>query len=178
MITISAGFIVSYTLLAVLLLVMILYSRFHWGLKAFVVVLVTAFYPISYVSLVDLLGWPTGTHLPERFRLVAAQVYEPDKTQGTQGEIYLWVTSLADNAGRSVPRAYKIPYSAALHAKLEEAEKGLKNGIGQMGEMVESGTDSSSGPPMIAADTSRTSAVTKSIDINFTAFATTVLPTK
>lgn len=178
MITISAGLIVSYTLLAVLLLVMILYSSFHWGIKAAVVVLVSAFYPVSYFALIDLLGWPTGTRLPDRFRLVAAQVYEPDKSQGTPGEIYLWVTSLADNAGRSTPRAYMIPYSATLHSKLEEAEKGLKNGTEQMGEVVGSAVETASGPPAIAADASRTSAITKSIDINFTSFAKTVLPTK
>lgn len=178
MITISAGLIVSYTVLAVLLLAMLLYSPFHWGVKAVVVVLVTAFYPISYVSLVDLLGWPTGTRLPDRFRLVAAQVYEPDKTQGTPGEIYLWVTALSDNAGRSTPRAYKISYSAALHGKLDEAEKGLKNGTEQMGEVVITGVDTASGPPAIAADASHTSAVTNPIDIVFTPFAKTVLPSK
>ena len=178
MITISAGLIVSYTLLAVLMLVMLLYSRFHWGIKAMIVVLVSAFYPISYFSLIDLLGWPTGTNLPDRFRLVAAEIYEPDKAQGSRGEIYLWVTSLSENAGRSSPRAYKIPYSPTLHTKLEEAKKGLKNGISEMGEVVGADVETASGPPAVAADSSRTSAITKSIDLNFTPFATTVLPTK
>ncbi len=178
MITISARLIVSYTVLAVLLLAMLLYSRFHWGVKAAVVVLVTAFYPVSYIALVDLLGWPTGTHLPDSFRLVAAQVYEPDKAQGAPGEIYLWVTALSDNAGRSTPRAYKIPYSAALHEKLDEAEKGLKNGTEQMGEVVATGQATGSGPPAIAADASRTSDVSNPIDIVFTPFAKTVLPSK
>lgn len=178
MITISAGLIVSYTMLAVLLLVMILYSRFHWGIKAAVVVLVSTFYPISYFALVDLLGWPTGTTLPDRFRLIAAEVYEPDKARGSRGEIYLWVTSLSKNAGLSTPRAFKIPYSPALHNKLEEAKKGLKNGIAEMGEVVGAEEEKASGPPAVAADRSRTAAITKSIDINFTPFATTVLPTK
>lgn len=178
MITVSAGIIVSYTLLAVLLLVMILYTRFHWGIKAGVVVLVSMFYSLSYVSLVNLLGWPTSEHLPDHFRLVAAEIYEPDKAQGTPGEIYLWVTSLDENAGRTTPRAFKIPYSPTLHSKLDEATKGLKNGTAQMGEIVGSDKETASGPPMVAADTSRTSAITKSLDITFTPFATTVLPTK
>lgn len=178
MITISAGLIVSYTLLAVLLLAMLIYSKFHWGVKAAAVVLVSLFYPVSYYALVDLLGWPTGTQLPDRFRLVAAQVYEPDKAQGTRGEIYLWVTSLDNNAGRSTPRAYKIPYNAALHSKIDEAEKALKNGTAEMGEVVSAEKDNASGPPQIAADLSRTEAVTKSVDIKFTPFATTILPTK
>lgn len=168
----------SYILLAVLLLAMLIYSRLHWGIKAAAIVLVSAFYPISYFALVDLLGWPTGTKLPDRFRLIAAQVYEPDKAQGTRGEIYLWVTSLDENAGRGTPRAYKIPYSPALHSKLDEADKALKNGTAEMGEVVGSDQEVASGPPQIAADVSRTSAITKSIDINFTPFATTILPTK
>ncbi|MFZ0693066.1 MAG: hypothetical protein WAN51_02765 [Alphaproteobacteria bacterium] len=177
MITVSVGIIASYTLLAVLLLVMILYSRFSWGIKAAVIVLVTAFYPISYVALVDLLGWPTAEHLPDRFRLIAAQVYEPDKSQGIPGEIYLWVSSLSENAGRVTPRAYKISYSPELHERLEEAGKAMKNGQDIMGEIP--GSDQgANGPPMIAADMSRTAAVTKSLDIIFTPFAATVLPTK
>ena len=178
MITISAGLIVSYTLLAVLLLAMLLYSRIHWGIKAVIVALVSAFYPISYFSLMTLLGWPTATKLPDRFRLVAAEVYEPDKSQGSPGEIYLWVTSLSENAGRAAPRAYKIPYSEVLHTKLEEAKKGLNNGVGEMGEVVGTDTNLASGPPAVGADLSRTSAITKSIDINFTPFAHTILPTK
>ncbi len=178
MITVSAGLIVSYTLLAVLLLVMILYSRFHWGLKAVVVILVSLYFPVSYFSLVSLLGWPATLKLPDRFRLVAAEVYEPDKAQGTPGEIYLWVSSLSENAGRVTPRAYKIPYSPTLHSKLEEAKKGLKAGVEQMGEIVGTDAETASGPPAVAADLSRTSAITKSLDINFTPFATTVLPTK
>jgi hypothetical protein len=165
-------------LLAVLLLAMVLYSRIHWGIKVAIVVLVSAFYPVNYFSLTSLLGWPAGTKLPDRFRLVAAEIYEPDKAQGSPGEIYLWVTSLSENAGRAAPRAYKIPYSPTLHTKLEEAKKGLVNGVGEMGEVVGADAETASGPPTVAADLSRTSAITKSIDINFTPFATTVLPTK
>lgn len=177
MITISAGLIVSYAILAVLLLVMVLYTRFHWALKSAVVVLVAVYLPVSYFTLVDAFGWPTYGHLPDRFRLVGAEVYEPDKSQGTPGEIYLWVTALSDRAGRAPPRAYKIPYSPVLHTKISEAEKGLNAGVEQMGEVV--GEDlEQTGPPRVAADLSRTSEITEHLDIDFTPFANTILPTK
>lgn len=178
MITVSAGLIVSYSILAILLLVMILYTNFHWALKAAVVVLVSLYLPVSYFSLVNILGWPTYGHLPDRFRLVGAEVYEPDKAQGTAGEIYLWVTALSERAGRTIPRAYKIPYSPVLHSKIAEAEKGLNSGVEQMGEVLGSDQDANAGPPRVAADLSRTSEITESLDLEFTPFASTILPTK
>ena len=177
MITVSAGLIVSYAILAVLLLVMVLYTRFHWAIKSVVVVLVAVYLPISYFSLTGILGWPTYGKLPDRFRLVGAEVYEPDKSQGTPGEIYLWVTDLSDKAGRATPRAYKIPYSPVLHSKISEAEKGMNSGVDQMGEVV-SDEVTRIGPPRVAADLSRTSEITEHLDIEFTPFATTILPTK
>lgn len=178
MITVSAGLIVSYAALAVLLLVMVLYTRFHWAIKAAVVVLVSVYLPVSYFSLVGILGWPTYGKLPDRFRLVGAEVYEPDKAQGTPGEIYLWVTALSERAGRTTPRAYKLPYSPVLHSKISDAEKGMNSGVEQMGEVIGSDEETASGPPRVAADLSRTSELTKTLDIEFTPFATTILPTK
>ena len=178
MITVSAGLIVSYAILAVLLLAMVLYTPFHWAIKATVVVLVCLYLPVSYFSLVGILGWPTYGKLPDRFRLVGAEVYEPDKAQGTPGEIYLWVTALSERAGRTTPRAYKIPYSPVLHSKIAEAEKGLNSGVEQMGEVVGSEEEIAAGPPRVAADLSRTTELTKNLDLEFTPFATTILPTK
>lgn len=177
MITVSAGLIVSYAILAVLLLVMVLYTRFHWAIKSVVVVLVAVYLPISYFSLTGILGWPTYGKLPDRFRLIGAEVYEPDKAQGTPGEIYLWVTALSDRAGRATPRAYKLPYSPVLHSKISEAEKGLNSGVEQMGEVV-SNEVKRIGPPRVAADLARTSEITEHLDIEFTPFATTILPSK
>ena len=108
MTSIVIGLVISYIALAVLLLVMILYSRLHWGMKAAVVVLASVFYPVSYFSLLEILGWPTAQELPDRFRLVAAQVYEPDKQQETSGAIYVWVTDVSEKAGQVAPRAYVL----------------------------------------------------------------------
>jgi len=65
-----------------------------------------------------------------------------------------------------------------LPQQIAEAEKGLNSGIEQMGEVVGSDEEIATGPPRVAADLSRTTELTKTLDIEFTPFATTVLPTK
>lgn len=163
-----------YVVLAVLLLAMLLYSRAHWAMKAAVIVLVSAFYPVSYFSLMALLGWPTAQRLPERFRLISAQVYEPDEMKGRQGAIYLWVASLSESAGRVMPRAYEVTYSEGLHQKVQNAKKSLDQGTPQMGEVKEE--ESESLIPLSITDLSRTAVV--ATDITFYALSETLLPEK
>lgn len=174
MTTVILGLVAGYVLLAVLLLIMLLYSRVHWAAKALVVVVVSAFYPVTYFSLMALLGWPTEQELPQRFRLVAAQVYEPDKTRGTGGRIYLWVASLADDAGRVTPRAFEIAYSDTLHNKITEANKSLHAGKPQMAEVEKQGNLADS--PFRIFDFARTEPV--AAEINFFELSETVLPEK
>lgn len=166
--------VVGYVLLAVLVLAVSLYARVHWGLKAGVIVLVSVFYPITYLSLMSLLGWPTSQPLPERFRLVAAQVYEPDKQLRTTGAIYLWAASFAERAGRVTPRAYELPYSEELHTKVAEATKSLQKGVAQMGEITQEDTGGSL--PKKITDLTRTSVVASSL--TFHALSETILPEK
>lgn len=172
--TVILSLVASYVALAVLLLAMLVYSRAHWMMKAAVVVLVSVFYPISYFSLMELLGWPTAQRLPDRFRLVSAQVYEPDERSGRQGAIYLWVASLSENAGRVTPRAYEVTYSEGLHKKVESAKKSLDQGTQQMGEVKEEAPTGLI--PLRITDLSRTAAV--ATDISFHALSETVLPEK
>ena len=58
MTSIVIGLVISYIALAVLLLVMILYSRLPWGMKAAGVGLAPLFSPGCYFSLLASLGWP------------------------------------------------------------------------------------------------------------------------
>ncbi len=173
MTTAILALVVSYVVLALLVLVMVLYSRLHWVLKAGVVVLVSAFYPVSYLAFMALLGWPTDQRLPDRFRLVAAQVYEPDRQRATSGAIYLWASDLSKKAGRVTPRAYELPYSVTLHERVVEASKQMRKGISQMGEIKE---EPGGGTPLDVTDLSRAAAI--STDITFYALSGTVLPEK
>ena len=100
-----AGLIASYIVIAILLLSLNLYSRWRWPVKAFAILLVSAFYVVSYRSIPPLLGWPVGQDLPKKFNLVAVYVAEPDKVTGDEGEIFLWLTSLDQGFKNLKPRS-------------------------------------------------------------------------
>ncbi len=167
------GLMASYVILVVLLVSLNLRSDWHWGVKAGAIVVVTAFFPICYLSLESLLGWPTSQPLPERFRLVAAQVYEPNKQTGYPGEIFIWAASMATRAGQVTPRAYGFPYEDVLHMKISEAVKSQRKGVPQMGKLVR---EDSSGFLGKVRDFSRFTSV--SDNIAFYDLPGTVLPEK
>ncbi len=129
-----SGLITAYVLVAVLLLGVNLYSSWSWPVKAGLIIIVSAFYVISYFSFPPLLGWPTKSALPENFRLVAVYVNEPDKVSGEEGEIYIWATEITTSTSK--PRAYRLPFSPELHTKVVTASKKLAEGMQQVGEVV------------------------------------------
>ena len=51
------------------------------------------------IPLRNLMGWPTNGSLPDKFRLVAAQIYEPNALINSEGSIFLWITDMDDLAG-------------------------------------------------------------------------------
>jgi hypothetical protein len=124
----------SYVMLAVLLLSLNLASRWHWGIKASAITLTTAFFGISYASITGLVGWPSGTRLPERFQLDWGTVVEPDKLDGSAGAIYLWVEALDENnLPAGVPRAFHVPYSRELADRIVRARERIEQGTDQVG---------------------------------------------
>ena len=139
MITLSiAGLLIAFVLLAMLLLSLNLYSNWSWPVKASAIVLVSLFYLISYFSFPPLLGWPTkDNNLPERFRLIAAHVQEPDKIAGTDGAIYLWLSDMSSGKNSKVPRAYELTFTSDLHKKVVEAKAKLNKKLPQLGEISE-----------------------------------------
>jgi hypothetical protein len=157
----QAGLIAAFVLIALLLIGVNLYSSFSWRVKAMLIVLVSAFYIVTYYSFPPLMGWPTDTELPKRFNLVAIYVEEPDKTTGDAGEIYLWLTDLRKGPGRNRPRAYRVPFDGELHAKVVEAGTKLRKGLPQLGELV----DENLGPQARPTDESRGGQ--KTVDIEF-----------
>lgn len=134
-----AGLITAYVLIALLLLSLNLYSNWSWKVKAGTIVIVTVFYIVSYLSYPPLLGWPTTEQPPERFKLLAAHVEQPDKAAGTEGSIYLWVTQIDDLTAYGPPRAYKLPYSDLMHEVVIKANAKLKRDMPQLGELNEEG---------------------------------------
>ena len=128
------GLVAAYILIALLLLSINLYSNWSWKVKACSIVVTTLLYVVTYLSFPPLLGWPTGAPLPERFRLIGADIVQPDKSTGAEGMIYLWLKDMDDLSGRTQPRAYKLTYSAGLHEIVIAAKSKLNKGMQQLGE--------------------------------------------
>ena len=42
-----------------------------------------------------------------------------------------------EKSGLGIPRSFELPYNKEVHEKISQATVSLKNGIPQMGEMVE-----------------------------------------
>ena len=130
----TTGLIAAYILIALLLLSINLYSNWSWKIKATTIIITSFFYLVTYYSFPHLLGWPTSESPPERFRLVATHVQQPNKVTGEEGYVYLWLTRIDDLSTLIPPRAYKLNYSNELHEIVINANSKLKKGIAQLGE--------------------------------------------
>ena len=129
--------IICYVILAFLLVLFNLRTNFHWSIKSTMIILTTLFYVLTYDSFKNLLGWPSNDSLPDRFRLIAAQIYEPNALINSEGFIYIWIADMDDLAGLSTPRSYSLKYNKEVHEKISKAQVNIKNGIPQMGEQVD-----------------------------------------
>ncbi len=133
----TSGLVAAYVVVALLLLLLNLYTPWSWRVKATLIAVVSLFYAVSYFSLPPLLGWPTDAELPKRFNLAAIYVQEPDKSSGREGEIFLWATDMAEGPRGAEPRAYRVPFSGELHARVVEAGNKMRKGLPQLGEVRE-----------------------------------------
>ena len=127
--------LLGYVALGFLLLIFSMRTNFHWILKATMIVTLTFFYISTYKSFNNLLGWPTKESLPDRFRLIAAQIYEPNIVINSEGSIFLWITNMNEKSGLSTPRSIELNYSKEIHEKISKALVNIKNGVPQMGEV-------------------------------------------
>jgi hypothetical protein len=129
-----AGIVASYVLIAVLLLSLNLASRWHWGIKAVAIAITAGFFGVFFVSVTELIGWPTEARVPDHFQLHWATIVEPDKLNGLPSSIYLWVEALDENnmlAG--TPRAFRVPYSRELADRIGRAKERIEQGADQAG---------------------------------------------
>ena len=129
-----SGLIAAYVLIAALLLGTGIRSGWSWKIKATVIMITTMFYLVTYFSYPQILGWPTPEQPPQRFRLLAAYVEQPDKQRGSSGAIYLWLARIDDLSSPLIPRAYRFAYSVKLHDRVLQASSKLDKGIAQLGE--------------------------------------------
>jgi hypothetical protein len=132
---------IAYALLGVLLLVICVFARIPWPVKAVAIVLTSAFYMVSFFATRGLLGWSSTDPLPPKFRLLGARIVEPHSLEGDPGAIHLWVEALDDdNFPSGVPRAYRLRYDAHLAERTEAAVRASANGVPQGGRTADFGT--------------------------------------
>jgi hypothetical protein len=131
---------IAYALLGALLLVVCVFARIPWPVKAAAIVLTSAFYVVSFFATRGLLGWSSSDPLPAHFRLLGARIVEPHSLENDPGAIYLWVEAVDDdNYPSGVPRGYRLPYNVHLAEKTESAVKASANGVPQGGRTADFG---------------------------------------
>ena len=121
--------IIAYIALATLLLGFNLYSYWNWMVKTVANLVVVFFFAVVYHSWPGILGWPTERDLPPQFYLHAVNVAEPER-------IYLWGTEFQNGLAQTVPRAYSLPYTPALHDKVDKASRKLRKGLPVIGQIT------------------------------------------
>ncbi len=131
---------IAYALLGVLLLVICVFARIPWPMKAAAIVLTSSFYIVSFFATRSLLGWSSIDPLPPKFKLLGARIVEPHSVAGDPGAIHLWIEALDDdNFPSGVPRAYRLPYDAKLAEKTEAAIRASADGKPQGGRTADYG---------------------------------------
>lgn len=124
----------SYAALVGLHLVLLAGLRVRRAVKAAAVVAMSALCIATFYWTQGLLGWSAAIAVPERFKIVAVRVVEPDHRQNRSGAIHLWLEELdGRNIPSGVPRAFLLPYSQQLAAKVVKAEDEIKKGRPQGG---------------------------------------------
>lgn len=128
------GLITSYLIMAAIVLFLLLESDWSAARKASLIALLSLFYGIHYETHLAVRGWPVRDALPPRFRLVGAEIQEPNSITGDDGAVYLWVTDMDDHASHTQPRSYSLRYDELLHREVSLALQKISNGQPQMGE--------------------------------------------
>ncbi|MGJ4954430.1 hypothetical protein ACQR1H_02200 [Bradyrhizobium sp. HKCCYLRH2015] len=132
---------VCYALIGALLLLVLVYARLPWQVKAVAVIITSTFYVGSFVGARGLLGWASVDRLPRSFKVLQVRIVDPHSVEGDPGAVYLWVEALDDdNRPSGVPRAYRIPYSDTLADKAQHAADQIAAGHPQGGRAADFGT--------------------------------------
>jgi hypothetical protein len=129
--------VVSFLVLASLLLWVVIDVRGRWWLKGGLIVGVAVFAILAGAARGSFSGWATSESPPTRALFMSGVAREPDKRTGTDGAIYLWLIPprsssrnvFAYDASEPAPRAYKLPYSREAHEQLEKAKQLAKGGV-------------------------------------------------
>ncbi|MGY9032346.1 MAG: hypothetical protein ACKVIA_08980 [Rhodobacterales bacterium] len=112
-----------------LLAYLLLLSRLHWLFKALATVATVALVPLTLHGVGELRGLPSDGPIPTSFRMLWAEIVEPNMLQGENGRVFLWLQALdRDNFAAGQPRAYQLPYSEDLRVKISQAMGDIAQG--------------------------------------------------
>jgi len=144
----------AYVLAGVLLLAVLIRLRLARWLKLGAVLAAGGCYLIVFFASENLLGWSAPAAVPAHFQLLWGRIVEPDRALGRAGAIHLWLEALDDaNLPSGVPRAYLLPYSAALAGRVAEAQREIRKGHKQGGRAELFGSASDTSPGLAAGPT-------------------------
>lgn len=124
----------AYVALSALLLTVLATLRFPRPAKIGAVVAVGALYLVVFFATKGLLGWSAPVAVPDSFKVLWTRVVEPDARRGRPGAVHLWLEALdGANLPSGVPRAYVLPWSAGLAARVSAAQAEIEKGHPQGG---------------------------------------------
>jgi hypothetical protein len=147
----TVAFPIAFAIVSAVLLWFIIGTKGKWALKAFTIIMTMTISIVLWASLSDLEGWATSNSIPEKFQLISFSVIEPDKTNKSNGVVYIWIIGEDGNgfslAGKrsGQPRAYNVQYSRKLHEQLAEAGEQMKRGRSIAGKSTKKGSGTKEG---------------------------------
>lgn len=128
----------AFILLAAVLCLLLIGSKWKWWQKLALIIIVPSFGLVVWASLGSYKGWPTTSDPPEKSLVCWMLVREPDLARGDPGAIFLWLVPydekktalnpLAYSSPGDEPRAYALPYSRSLHKGLDRVKGVIKEG--------------------------------------------------
>lgn len=129
----------AFILLAAVLCLLLIGSRWKWWQKLALILIVPSFGLIVWSSIESYKGWPTGGDPPDRSLIHWVLIREPDPSHNDPGAIYVWLSPLDEKTASRLnpldydsppgdPRAYKLPYSRSLHKGMQRAKGMISQG--------------------------------------------------
>ena len=126
----------AYTFVAALLAYLVILSRTHWVFKTLSTLATAVLIPLTFYGVGELRGLPSDGPVPQSFRMLWAQVDEPNPLTGDKGHVFLWLQRLdAKNYPVGQPRAYQLPYSRDLQVKVKQAQVKIAQGSKIQGQI-------------------------------------------
>ena len=136
----TIGISIAFIILIVVMLWFVIGGKGKWWMKVPVIGFGLYISITMWFAMIGLLGWPTPSELPEKFRLHWVVIEEPDKNDPNSGGIYVWAEDITGKGSQKKedptwvdqyvkpyvlplhgysddngPRVYKLPYSRELH---------------------------------------------------------------